>query len=214
MTKLKLPCRIIPWALALSAASAVSAADSGFYTGLDLGRATYQEDFDFAFPLRQTTLSSSQLHNDSFAWSLNAGYRFNSFFAVEGGYGQFGKLTGSLSDASGAATAQGNFDFRVTDGTLALVGTLPFGNWEPFLKAGYLVAGVRTTSSGNIGADSFTRHYSERDSTVFAALGTRYKLDTHWLVSLELDQSGKVGNSHETGSATIGAAMLGITYRF
>lgn len=78
---------VAPLVGALIAAAAPAAfADGNFYLGGSMGRA----DSDASLSDIATGLVGSVDHSDS-GWSLFAGYRFNPYLGVEGGYADLGR---------------------------------------------------------------------------------------------------------------------------
>ena len=71
--------------------------DSGFYMGAGVGRA---EQRDFCAAIVGGTCDAKDL-----TWNLFAGYQFNRYFAVEGGYVDFGKATASGFTVGGGLPA-------------------------------------------------------------------------------------------------------------
>ena len=71
--------------LALSPLTAL--ADGGFYVGGSVGSSSLSNDFD-----------GFEVDTDSTAFRLIAGWEFNDFFSLEGGYHNFGELEQSFVD--------------------------------------------------------------------------------------------------------------------
>ncbi len=106
----------------LALAPLTAFADSGFFIGGSVGSATLTEDFD-----------GLGVDADSDSFRLTAGWQFNDYFALEGGYHSFGKFEESL-DVGGNPV-----DIRLkADGfTLGATGSLPLGSsFSLFGRAG------------------------------------------------------------------------------
>ena len=88
-------------------------AESGFIVGGSVGSATLTEDF-----------SGLNVDADSESFRITAGWQFNDYFALEGGYHSFGKFEESLDVAGNPV------DVRLkADGfTLGATGSLPLGS--------------------------------------------------------------------------------------
>ena len=82
---LKTPITLVA-ALALCsfACSALAAKESGAYIGGGIGSTAYNDD---------KKLDDYDLDDNAVGWTLFAGYRFFKFFAIEGGYTNFGEFS-------------------------------------------------------------------------------------------------------------------------
>jgi hypothetical protein len=80
-------------ALAMCSASAFSQQPGTWYAGLDIGQAT----------LDRNGTNLAELDDTSVSYAVLAGYRFSRFFALEGGYTDFGdfSLQGTRSSSQG-----------------------------------------------------------------------------------------------------------------
>ena len=96
--------------LALAPLTAI--ADSGFYLGGSIGSSSLTDDFD-----------GFDVDTDSISFRLTAGWQFNDFFSLEGGYHNFGKFEQSFDVAGNPV------DVRLkADGfTLGATGSYPLG---------------------------------------------------------------------------------------
>lgn len=197
----------------LSVTGAAHGADSGFYLGADLGRSEYQAT-SFIFDLPSTTLAAVDSRTDDLGWGITGGYRFNRYLAFEVGYVDLGDLSGPLAHIAGAGAASGHFDYSVRGATQAVVGILPLGNWEGYLKLGYLYSDVRLSFSAVSGAGPFERKLSVADLSEWAGLGLRYRLGQHWQFKVEYDGYGSVGERGKTGSLTNKMPLVGVEFRF
>ncbi|HEY2779129.1 MAG TPA: outer membrane beta-barrel protein [Steroidobacteraceae bacterium] len=195
-------------------AAVSTAADSGFYVGANAGYAGFPSDTHFNFSFPAETFSSSELHTHATAWGFDGGYRFNRYFAVEGGYTNFGRLSGQLTTGPVGSGSQGEFDYGVSAVKVGVVGTLPFGNWEVFGKLDLTMEDIRLTASGETGTGSFRLRRSDRSFAPLEGVGVGYNFNDHWSAKLEFDHAGPFGNTHEAGRATVNVGLVGIYYRF
>src|SRR5262249_41278415 len=88
---------------------AQSADKAGWYAGLDVGRSRLGmngSDVDGAFG-NQGIASSASLDQTDTSYGLNAGYRFNPYFALEGAYAHLGSF--DYSAGTGTDTIDGKF---------------------------------------------------------------------------------------------------------
>jgi OOP family OmpA-OmpF porin len=116
--------------LAAAADTDLSGSPSGAYVGAGWGR----------FNLKIDSLSdvgsgiSDIAHSHDDAFKINAGYRFNPYFALEADYIDFGNPGSSFSGTG----SDGNYKLNVSGFAPFAVGTLPLGFFELFGKAGWL----------------------------------------------------------------------------
>jgi OOP family OmpA-OmpF porin len=96
--------------LALAPLTAI--ADSGFYLGGSIGSSSLTDDFD-----------GFDVDTDSISFRLTAGWQFNDFFSLEGGYHNFGEFEQTFDVAGNPV------DVRLkADGfTLGATGSYPLG---------------------------------------------------------------------------------------
>ena len=136
------------------------------------------------------------MDNEDLAWQINAGYKFNRHFALDGRYNWLGKFN----------IGSGSVDFEAW--SLNGVGILPLGggSWELFGQLG----------AGNI--DVSSRSYGNAKETMWTlGGGVRYNLNRHLSLSGQLDAySFSLNRIQEGGSARnyIGTATFGIQYIF
>jgi OOP family OmpA-OmpF porin len=159
----------------LACASAARAQDSGFYADADI--------------------AASRLHVDGVddqngtSYGLNAGYRVNRNFAVEGGYarlGDFGDQTSYKADAL----------------SLSAVGLLPLErSWALYGKAGFArtsaeVPGVTDDANGLV-----------------IGAGAMYDFTRQFYAKAGWDRYTKVGGA-DTGSGAVDVFGVGLGMRF
>jgi OmpA-like transmembrane domain len=196
---------------------AVAAAESGPYVAVDLGWAFSPQDVAWRIsPV--TELTGSGLHDHDVAWALSAGYRFNRYLGLEAGFLDLGQLKGLVSDHSGATNAQAELSSSHKGETLALVGILPFGNWEAYMKAGVLFADTQIRANGAADAVTIEGTVSSRTTHSLVGAGLGYKLDAHWRAQIGLtgyyDVGSASGNGISINGPTVRLLTAGISYRF
>ena len=97
-------------------------ADDGFFVAASIGSAELSEDFD-----------EFDVDTDSTAYRLTVGWRFNDYFAVDGGYHNFGRFEQTF-DVDGTPTA---LSLKADGFTLGVIGSLPLGErWSLFARSG------------------------------------------------------------------------------
>ena len=97
-------------ALLMLLAAPISAQAGGFYVGASIGQAELSEDF-----------GGFVVNEDSTAYRLVAGWSFNDFFALEGGYHNFGDFEQVFDDFGTPVTVSLSADGF----TLGTVGSVP-----------------------------------------------------------------------------------------
>jgi OOP family OmpA-OmpF porin len=110
---MKLPNKAAIAATTLLALSPLTAfADGGFYVGGSVGSSSLSNDFD-----------GFEVDADSTAFRLIAGWEFNDFFTLEGGYHNFGELEQSF-DNNGELV---DISLKADGFTLGGTGSIPLG---------------------------------------------------------------------------------------
>ena len=147
---------VIASALALSLSAGLAHAQSdekGFYAGIDIGR---------------SSLNVSGLNeNHDTALGINAGYRFNRNFALEGGYAHLGNFSPS---------------YQAHALSLSAIGILPLQHgFSVYGKVGYA-----RTHSDAVGA-------SDHADSALVGLGAMYDFNRTWFAKAGVDHYAKVG---------------------
>ena len=195
--------------------STANAADlTGWYGGINLGRSDLKlngGDIDGVFANQGITSSSSIDRHDT-AWSLNLGYQFNPYFALEGGYVDFGKydLKGDVS-APAADTIDGRYKAYGYD--LSAVGILPLQQGlSVYGKAGvfHSRSDLEASSSGAVPVSSAS-HWG--NSGTFG-VGAGYDFTKNVVGKLEWNRYLNVGDSSTTGRGDIDLYSVGVAYKF
>lgn len=214
--KTQLAAGVAAAVLAWSAGIPTAHADdrSGWYLGANLGRSDLKmngADLDRAFANQGLTAASSIDKHHS-AYSLNLGYRFNPYFAAEGGYVDLGKHDVSASVSAPAAdTISGDFKARGYD--LAAVGILPIdADWAVYGKAGVLRA-TTDLHAGSIGAVAVSSETSH-DTKPTYGFGVSYDFTDNVAGKLEWDRYQDVGDRDTTGRGNVNLVTAGIAYAF
>ncbi len=197
-------------------AHAASSADKpGWYAGLDVARSNIgsgEGGIDGVFA-NQGISSATSISNQATGLGLNLGYRYNRFFAVEGGYIDFGKYDyNSTTTAPAADTLQGNY--KANAWSLSAVGILPLDNqWSLFGKAGITDTKATLSASSASGATSVNGG-SDSGTGFVAGAGATYDFAKNWFGKAELDRYAHVGNSSSTGEMNMNVFSLGVGMRF
>ena len=170
----------------------MSTHDSGLYIGGNYGYLKVDGDGD-----------DNDFDDDNDVWQGLVGYRFNQFFAIEGGYTDFGSYGNSFANAE-------------TDGYSAAVkGILPLTDQiEFFAKAGQLWYETDYSVAGFKGDTD--------DEALFAGAGLNFKLSEQLLLnaqytwydtSLDADEASEDIDDTDFDSK-FNQASVGLEYRF
>jgi OOP family OmpA-OmpF porin len=195
--------------------SAANAADlTGWYGGVNLARSNLKlngSDIDGVFA-NQGVTSSSSIDTHDTAWSLNLGYQFNPYFALEGGYVDFGKydLKGAVS-APAVDSIDGRYKAYGYD--LSAVGILPLQQGlSVYGKAGvfHSRSDLEASSSGTVPV-SGASHWG--NSGTFG-VGAGYDFTKNVVGKLEWNRYLNVGDSSTTGRGDIDLYSVGVAYKF
>lgn len=205
---------------ALALVSGAALAEGNWYLGGSLGEAYVDTDNgakDAANLLRNdygaTSVYSSQDDSD-FSWKLFAGYKFNQYFAVEGGYADFGKYYAKAGGVIGTpVTIKGDVSSYAV--FVDAVGTLPLN--ESFSLFGKLGAAYTHTKAKASGSWSgFVDSYSDSDSEVVPKLGLggEYSITKAVAVRAEYEHYFGVGDKNNTGESDVGVWSVGVKMSF
>jgi OmpA-OmpF porin, OOP family len=190
---------------------AQSADKAGWYAGLDVGRSRLGmngSDVDGALA-NQGIASSSRLDQSGTSYGVNAGYRFNNYFALEGAYQRLGSFDYSAS--SGSDTIDGKF--KASALSLAGVGIYPLSSqWSLFAKAGVTRTDAKLEASSESGLTP-TQNTSHNGTGLLFGAGATYDFDRNLYARAGWDRYTKVGDS-STGSGPIDLYMFGVGMRF
>jgi OOP family OmpA-OmpF porin len=193
--------------------SAEAANLGGWYAGVDLGRSDFRKGgngLDSAFANQGLTTSTSMSKHDT-AYSLNLGYSFNQYFAVEGGYVDLGRYdfnTTILAPTPGAFSG----NVKAHGVRLSAVGIVPLQyGFSVYGKAGVFDARAKVEGSTPAGVNV----RSERNHTDGTfGVGASYNITQQIVASVEWNRYLKVGNSETTGKSDIDLITAGLSYHF
>jgi OOP family OmpA-OmpF porin len=172
--------------------------DSGAYAGLGLGRS---EARDFC-----TTLGGA-CDSKAMTWNLFAGYKLNRYFAVEGGYSDFGKAktSGFVGGVASSVTSE------TTAAELVAVGFLPLTEQFSFYaKGGFFRYDSDGSATGALAGTS-----SDKGTELTFGLGAEYGLAHGLGLRLEWQRYLSVGSGIlNLPKADISVVRVGARYRF
>jgi len=142
-------------ALLILSIAPISAQAGGLYIGAGVGNASLDDDFD-----------GLAIDDSSTAFRLVAGWRFNDYFTLEGGYQDFGDFEQVLDIAGSQSTVALSADGF----TLGATGSIPLG--ERFALTGR--AGMFFWN-GNAEINNVSQATPE-DSNLYLGAGARFQL--------------------------------------
>jgi len=171
-------------AMLWGAVSTASATESGVYVGLNLGMSKFEVDSEVE------------------RYFTAVGARVNPYVALELSYSQFGEAT-AYETPSGVRE---EVAFESKGATLALIGSVPFGNFEINGRYGILVARTKL---------KFDDEYESATSQGYVfGLGGGYTFSEHYYVGLQLTRNKHVGEVDETTQMDIDTYTASFQYRF
>lgn len=201
--------------------SPASAADSGWYAGVDLGQSKYdvmqpnvtalsQDLAEQGFP------NTSSESDTATAYGVDVGYQFFRYLAVEGGYTDFGSSTG---DVSITLTPPGNahINIHAKGETLFAVGILPVSDSFSFFgKLGLLAYSQDFTGSvsvAGVGSQTVPKS-SDSGTTSGIGVGANFDINDRFGLRLGFTRFHSVGNANNTGEGTIDLGYLQLLVHF
>lgn len=184
----------------------------GFYIGGSLGYArgeTGADDINARMAQLGYEANAKVDGQDRAAWSLNAGYRWNTYIETQLGYTDLGevrtRLSGVAADIDNYLTSANQIHPRSGNGyELTLLGRYPLSDsYYVYGRAGLLTMDSVYRASSN--ADFARRNHDE--NTEFVGLGLGKMLNHQWDLRLGIDRYSVEGE-------TIPVLGLGAIYKF
>lgn len=172
--------------------------DTGLYLGAGGGLSKSEID---------SSGFSGSLDDKDTGWKVFAGYQFNQYIAIEGGYYDLGKVTFNGVLTTGPVTS-GSFKSKAY--ALSAVGSLPVGDSFALLARLGLARGDQkgTVIVGGVGASA------SDDSTEFTyGLGLRYDLTRNMALRAQWERF-RVGGTNVGGKNDVDLYSLDFVYRF
>lgn len=201
--------------LLVSASAMADDSKAGWYVGANVGQSDAHVDKEQLDDIwaRQGANASTSFDDKDLAYSLNGGYRFNKFFALEGSYIDFGRFDYRSRVSSPASdTVTGHY---AADGwTLAGVGILPLEHgFSLYGKAGLIDSNVKLSAHSQEGNVSLQGD-SHRDINPMLGLGVGYDLTRNVEGTLEWNRFINVGSTDGTARADLNLVAVGLHYNF
>jgi len=145
-----------------------------------------------------TVAFNSTRDEDSFGWKAFAGWRFNQYLAIEGGYVDLGRANVQYT----VPGLTGQADLKVTDSawTLAAVGSFPVGhNFSVLGKLGVAWHYTKTSANVSVPGASAGASQSDHRAGFLWGLGAAYDFNPNFGVRVEYENFGTAGESDNTG---------------
>ncbi len=171
--------------LLLLAGPAIVLAD-GFYVGASVGKASLNEDFD-----------GLVIDDSATSFRVVAGWRFNDYFALEGGYHNFGDFEQTLDIAGVPSTVSLSADGF----TLGAAGGVPVSERFALTARAGMYFWNGTAEINNVS------QATPEDSNLY--LGAGVKFDVNEQIQLTADWT-----RYELESAVSGVFSVGLQYQF
>jgi OOP family OmpA-OmpF porin len=200
-----------------------------FYVGASIGEARVNAgdlgDYinESASELRALGVQnvSSKVDESDTAFKIFAGYQFNKWFALEGGYANFGEFDVGLSasDSRGPISASANASAKVSAWFIDAVGHLPANDsFSVFGKAGLAYTRTETKGSESLTApgQSFSGNFSEKENEVVpkVGVGVQWNATANLSFRAEYEVYFNVGEEETTGESNVKMLTAGAMFRF
>ena len=221
MTKNFLMAMFVGLALALPTAGM---ANNGFYIGFDAGQAYFKDASGGMNSLAQILTANCgtcsyhlDMSNRALGYQGFVGYRFNEYFALEGGYADFGKAAGTATGPyvpgfPFTPSNSGTVHSEMKANGITFDAILGFPLTERFLVFGKIgaIAAHGTSSFVNMGTISNSSGAASGNSTEPSyGFGVAYTLTNNWAIRGVWQQ---FHNIPAVGSVNF--LSLGMTYSF
>ncbi|WP_129776755.1 outer membrane beta-barrel protein [Peristeroidobacter soli] len=210
---------------------AAQAAQPGFYIGGFYGQSDKDSDIQdyrtyaatriYPSPVVQLTVEqlTDSLDTKDSAFGFFAGYRFNTHFAVEGGYMDLGSVKyrgrarGNITGVPTDATL--NFDSSSAGLNVSALGIWPLSyRWEVYGRAGALFSSNDfSIYYDDVEQSPRTDRFSDNDVDFFAGVGTSFNFLEIYDVRLEYQHILDAGDKN-TDEANANVITIGITVVF
>lgn len=208
--------------VAVLSAHAAHAADLvGWYGGISVGQSEAQDapsasEINSALTGAGLTVTGTSVDDTDTGWKLFAGYQFNKYFALEGGYVNLGRFDANTTVTAFNGTpitpTSGSANVKVKDGLyLDAMGILPISDtFSVFGKLGAYSLKTELSVSGGGGSAS----EDARNSDLTYGIGLSYAFNKELGIRAEWERFEKVGDEDKTGQSDIDLLSIGLTYQF
>lgn len=190
----------------------------GWYIGGNVGQSRAHVDAQkIGNDVTPESFSTSYLDHNTIdsGYKLFAGYQFNSYFSLEGGYFDLGEHQFNFWSAPTGTVPAGqlNTNMKVRGINLDAVGYLPFTEkFSAFARVGVNYALTQDTFTGTGPVAGLGGKLSDRDTFGKAGVGLQYAFNDAWAMRLEGERY-RVSNGI-TDHNEIDLYSVGVVYRF
>ena len=180
------------------------------------------------FGIQTSVRNSPSLDNTDSSYGFAVGYRFNQWFAIEGGYVDLGEAsyretsTGRFLDNTGAPQGPpSDFTVRLKSNiagfTFSALGVVPLTyRLEAYGRVGFLIGDdeleIDISNDTNGGSASFD--VSENSTETMIGIGLAFSLVEIYSIRAEFTRILDAGKDDVSGEADIDLVSLGVTVRF
>jgi OOP family OmpA-OmpF porin len=199
-------------ALTIIAAPMVSAQDSGWYLGANVGQSESKiDDAQITKSLLGAGLATTSMSNrdDYTGFKVFGGYQFNKYFAFEGGYFDLGKFGFTANKPAGTL----NGDLKANGFNFDAVLSLPFTEkFSGFLRAGVINADTKDTFAGTGAVVVLNQNPTKRETNYKYGAGLQYDFTRSFGMRAEYERyriNDAVGNKGD-----VDLASVGVLFRF
>ena len=202
-------------AAALLAAAGAAMAHAGWYIGLTLGASDANMNADVVAVTGATSTNFVSDQRDP-GVQVFAGYRFNRYLAVEGGFAWLGEFQ-ATNQVTAPTTGALNADIRVIGLFVDALAILPIGErFAAYAKVGVLGSETRTfrSTSGTVTpAPGTNTNASTDEANLSFGLGVQYDVAKNVTLRAEWKRYLDVGDAN-TGEFDLNLYSGGLLFRF
>lgn len=197
------------------------AAETGAYVYASVGQAdsSRKAQADASITGLGATAFTSSANESDTTYALQAGWSFNPYLSVEGGYVNLGDYSYSANVTAPTAATR-NAAIKVDGWNVGVVGALPLGEqFSIFAKAGVFNYKLKFHADGT-GIAVVNPDRTDDGSAIYYGLGANWNFSSNWFaraeyqvfqdIGTELNVSGTTG----TSKADIKVGSVGVGYRF
>lgn len=186
----------------------------GLYGGLSAGFSSVDIDkqtFDDTLTGLGVTGFSSKVDEQDIGYKAFLGYRFNPYFALEGGYVNLGSPEYTASYTGGKA----KFDWHSHGMFLQALGSMPIGSSVTlFIKGGAYFSENEVDLSASGPLTVTTSNLDDDEVNFVFGLGGEYAFNDTFGMRLEWERYMDVGDPNLTGESDVDLVTLGVTFNF
>jgi OOP family OmpA-OmpF porin len=222
---------VLAVASAASWSSVSSAAEPGWYYGLNAGQSSIgltkseldAESNDLIATAGPPLSSTSTFEDNDTSWSIFFGYQFSPNFAFEAGYLNLGSypyryagtanLTGFGGTSNDATTV--GYTRDVKGYPISILGILPLGPvFDVHARAGLLFTSAKQKVTSTAGSASLAFEDSATSQDLFFGAGAAMNLGETWTLSVDWAKYDGVGDDSTIPEADHDVLSLSVIYRF